>query len=63
MLVTAGGSYALAAALVSRGQRLTPALHNLNFVNRGWEKTKRQSVLPGDSRWRTYVGEMALVPP
>ena len=64
MLVTASGSYALAAALVSRGQRLTPALHNLNFVHRGWEKTwKRQSVLPGDSRWRTYVGEMALVPP
>ena len=62
MLVTAAGSYALTASLAGRGQRLTPALRNLNFVNKGWEKTERQAVVPGDWRWRTYVGTSARIP-
>mmetsp|Transcript_63750 Transcript_63750/g.106004 ORF Transcript_63750/g.106004 Transcript_63750/m.106004 type:complete len:328 (-) Transcript_63750:254-1237(-) len=62
MLVTAAGSYALAASLASQGQRLTPALRNLNFVDKGWEKTERQAVVPGEWRWRTYVGKTAYIP-
>ena len=55
MLVTAAGSYALAASLVSRDQRLTRALKNVNFVHKGWTKTTGRRVVPGDSRcWQIY---------
>jgi len=37
MLITGAGSYAVIAAAANRGQRLTPALKNMNFTHFGTE--------------------------
>jgi len=59
--VSGDGSYAMAAALANRHERLSPGLKN--SMSPGWERAARSPVVPGDEGiWRTFIGTHEAVP-
>ena len=59
--VSGDGSYAMAAALANRHERLSPGLKS--SMSPGWERAARSPVVPGDEGiWRTFIGTHEAVP-